>query len=403
MDTIFFNGRFPDGALCAFGVAGGKIAAVEPAVERLPVGFERIDLRGALVIPGLVEGHIHLDKTFFGGGWRSHRPCTNGFNVRERVAFEKELLASAAPVAKRGAPLVEAVIARGTTHMRSHVDVDSGAGLSKLEAVLELKEAYRDVVTIQVVVFPQSGIIADPGTAELLEEAVRNGADLVGGLDPAGFDRDIDGHLDVVFGIAERHGVGIDIHLHDPDSLGLMELEEIASRTKALSMQGRVSVSHAYALGEVAAPAMLRTAAALAESGVSIMTNGPGSHPFPPVLALRENGVTVFAGSDNIRDSWWPYGDGDMLERAMIIGYRSGFYTDEELTVAFDLATAAAARAIGIANYGLMVGASADFVVLDAQHVPEAVVARPTRKAVYKAGRLVARDGAYCGRAKNNQ
>lgn len=398
MDIIFINGRFPDGAVRAFGVTSGKISAIESDPGRLPVGPERIDLGGALVIPGLVEGHVHLDKTFLGDVWRPHRPCTNGFNVRERVAFEKEYFASAAPAATRGAALVEAAVARGTTHMRSHVDIDSRAGLSNLEAVLELKESYREVVSIQIVAFPQSGIVADPGTAELLEEAVRSGADLVGGLDPAGFDRDVDGHLDVVFGIAERHGAGIDIHLHDPDSLGLMELEEIARRTRALSMQGRVTVSHAYSLGEVAVPAMLRTASALADAGVSIMTNAPGNHPFPPVLALRESGVNVFAGNDNIRDSWWPYGEGDMLERAMMIGYRSGFYTDEELTVAFDLATAAAARALGIENYGLMMGASADFVVLDAQHVPEAVVARPARKAVYKAGHLVARDGVYCGR-----
>ena len=398
MDTIFINGRFPNGALRAFGVTGGKISAIESDPGRLPVGPDRIDLGGALVVPGLVEGHVHLDKTFLGDVWRPHRPCANGFNVRERVAFEKEYFASAAPAVRRGAALVEAVVARGTTHMRSHVDIDSKAGLSNLEAVLELKESYRDAVSIQIVAFPQSGIIADPGTAELLEEAVRSGADLVGGLDPAGFDRDVDGHLDVVFGIAERHGAGIDIHLHDPDSLGLMELEEIARRTKALSMQGRVTVSHAYSLGEVAAPAMFRTASALADAGVSIMTNAPGNHPFPPILALRESGVTVFAGNDNIRDAWWPYGEGDMLERAMMIGYRSGFYTDEELAVAFDLATAAAARALGIENYGLMVGASADFVVLDAQHVPEAVVARPARKAVYKAGHLVARDGVYRGR-----
>jgi cytosine deaminase len=285
--------------------------------------------------------------------------------------------------------------------MRSHVDVDPKAALSNLEAVLELKERYRDSVGIEIVAFPQSGIVTAPGTADLLDAAVRQGADLVGGLDPAGFDRDIDGHLDVVFAIAERRGAGIDIHLHDPDTLGLMELEEIARRTKAAGMEGRVAVSHAYALGEVAETAMLRTASALAAAGVSIMTNAPGNHPFPPVLALRRAGVNVFAGNDNIRDSWWPYGDADTLERAMMIGYRSGFYTDEDLTVAFDLATAAAARALRIEGYGLAVGAAADFVTLQARHVPEAVVARPVRQAVYKVGRLVARDGAYCGRGAN--
>jgi cytosine deaminase len=106
--------------------------------------------------------------------------------------------------------------------------------------------------------------------------------------------------------------------------------------------------------------------------------------------------VTVFAGNDNIRDAWWPFGDGDMLERAMLVGYRSGFFTDADLEVAFDLATGAAARALGIDDYGLKPGARADFAVVAAEHVAAAVVGRPVRQAVYKSGRLVAQNGAFC-------
>ncbi|MFN8555784.1 MAG: amidohydrolase family protein, partial [Dehalococcoidia bacterium] len=176
---------------------------------------------------------------------------------------------------------------------------------------------------------------------------------------------------------------------------GLFELDEIARRSQALGLQGRVAVSHAYALGELPWATVQPTAERLAAAGVAIMTNAPGDHPFPPVLALRAAGVTVFAGSDDVRDAWWPYGDADMLERAMLIGYRSGFYTDAELEVAFELVTASAARALGVADYGLRVGAAADFVVVDARHAPEAVVARPPRKAVYKKSLLVARDGVF--------
>lgn len=124
------------------------------------------------------------------------------------------------------------------------------------------------------------------------------------------------------------------------------------------------------------------------------MTNAPGDHAFPPVALLRGEGVTVFSGSDNIRDSWWPYGDGDMLGRAMMIGYRSGFYTDEELSAAFDVVTAAGAKALGLEGYGIAIGARADFVTLAAEHVPEAVVAVPKPRRVFKAGRLVAENGA---------
>jgi cytosine deaminase len=103
--------------------------------------------------------------------------------------------------------------------------------------------------------------------------------------------------------------------------------------------------------------------------------------------------VTVFSGSDNIRDSWWPYGDGDMLRRAEIIGYRSGFYTDDELTAAFDVVTAAGAKALRLEGYGLEIGAKADFVTLDAPHIPQAVVSVPRKRKVFKAGRLVAKGG----------
>ena len=124
------------------------------------------------------------------------------------------------------------------------------------------------------------------------------------------------------------------------------------------------------------------------------MTNAPGAHAFPPIQLLRDAGVNVFGGNDNIRNSWWPYGDGDLLEHAMIIGYRSGFSTDADLATAFDMVTTNAALALGLSKYGLTEGAPADFFVLDARHVQEAVVARPKPRDVYKNGRLVARNGA---------
>jgi len=394
-DIILKQATLPGGGLASIGISDGRIATIEKSKKTQESELELIELDGALVIPGLVEGHCHLDKTFLGDAWRPHRPCSDGFDVAERVTFEKELLAAAAPVEQRAQALVELAISQGTTHMRTHVDIDMQAGLSNLEAVVAVRDKYRDAISIQIVAFPQGGVIKNPGTDELLDEAVQQGADLVGGLDPASFDRDIDGHLDVVFGIAERRGAGIDIHLHDLDALGIFQLEQIALRTKALGMQGRVAVSHAYALGMVQRPVFERMAGQLAESGVAIMTNAPGNVDFPLIIPLREAGVTVFTGNDNIRDSWWPYGDADMLERAMIVGYRSGFYTDDELSIAFDLATYSGAHVLGVKDYGLHVGAVADLVVLEARNIAEAVVARPPRRYVFKAGRIVARDGQF--------
>ena len=197
----------------------------------------------------------------------------------------------------------------------------------------------------------------------------------------------------MIFASAERHGVGVDIHLHDPGDLGCFELRQIAARAEALGLVGRVAVSHAFALGEVDDAEFGRTAEALARAGVAIMTNGPGPVAMPPIKRLDAAGVLVFAGSDNIRDAWSPYGNGDMLERAMLIGYRQGLRADEDLELCFDLANGAAASVLGLDDHDIRPGAAADLVALPAASIAEAVAAHPPRSLVIKRGRVVARDG----------
>jgi len=391
--TVFTNAKLADGTLKDIVVQDGRITAIGETGSSQGVK-DVVDIGGALVVPSFVEGHIHLDTSFYGDRWIPHKPCINGFDVHERVAFQAENMAAAAPMDERARNQLDLCISNGALQMRSHVMVDGSVGLNSLETILRVREEYAGIIDIQLVAFPQSGILKSPGTPELMDEAIAMGADLVGGLDPLSFDRDIKGHLDVVFGIAERRGVDVDIHLHDAGTLGAMTIEEICARTTALGMQGHVAVSHAYGLGDLAPEAAKKIAALIARSGVSIMTNAPGNHNFPPVALLRAAGVNVFSGSDNIRDSWWPFGDGDMLRRAEIIAYRSGFYTDTELSAAFDVVTAGGAKALRLEGYGIAVGAKADFVTLAAEHVPEAVVAIPKPRRVFKEGRLVAENGA---------
>ncbi|KIQ00273.1 cytosine deaminase [Agrobacterium tumefaciens] len=387
--TVFTNAKLACGLLHDVTVEQGRITSIEPAGSNA-ASASIVDIAGDMLVPGFVEGHIHLDTSFYGDTWMPHRPCTNGFDVHERVAFQAENMAIAAPMDKRARDQLDLCIGNGTLHMRSHVMVDGSVGLKSLETILAVREDYKDIIDIQLVAFPQSGILKSPGTPELLDEAIKLGANLVGGLDPASFDRDVNGHLDVVFGVAEKHGVDVDIHLHDAGSMGAFTIEEICARTVALGMQGLVAISHAYGLGDLPMDAARKIAATIAKSGVSIMTNAPGNHTFPPVALLRQEGVTVFSGSDNIRDSWWPYGDGDMLHRAEIIGYRSGFYTDEELQAAFDIVTTESAKALRLDNYGIQVGAKADFVTLSATCIPQAVVAFPRNRKVFKGGKMVA-------------
>ena len=298
---------------------------------------ERIDLKGALLLPAFVDGHIHLDKTHWGA---PRLPHVEGRSVRERIAAERvERHRVALPIEARASALIRTLIANGTTRVRSHIDIDNDVGLANLEAVLRVREAYRDWIDIQLVAFPQSGVTTEKGAPDLMAAALSAGADLIGGLDPAGFDGDAKGQLDIVFGLAERFGKGIDIHLHDGGETGASELRDIAERTIAAGMQGRVAVSHAFALGSIGPDLFAKTADALARAEVAIMTSCPPSAPVPPPGKLRARGVTVFAGSDNIRDCWSPYGNGDMLDRAAIIAERHALFTDRELEDAFALTT----------------------------------------------------------------
>ena len=384
---ILANARLPEGGFADLEIAGGLIAALHAPGSADPAS-ERIDLAGALVLPALVDGHIHLDKTHWGA---PRLPHVEGRGVRERIAAERvERHRVALPIEARAAALIRTLIANGTTRARSHVDIDNDVGLANLEAVLRVREAFRDWINIQLVAFPQSGVTTEKGAPDLIAAALSAGADLVGGLDPAGFDGDVKGQLDIVFGLAERFGKGIDIHLHDSGKTGAAELRDIAERTIAAGMQGRVAVSHAFALGSIVPDVFAETADTLARAEVAIMTSCPPSAPVPPVGRLRARGVTLFAGSDNIRDCWSPYGNGDMLDRAAIIAERHAMFTDRELEHAFALATSEADKALGGPRRGLRAGAVADLVVVAAASVADAVIDRPPRSLVLRAGRIAA-------------
>ena len=387
---ILASARLPAGGFADVEIAGGLIAALHPP-GAAPQAGERIDLEGALLLPALVDGHIHLDKTHWGA---PRLPHVEGRSVRERIAAERvQRHRVALPIEARASALIRTLIANGTTSARSHVDIDNDVGLANLEAVLRVREAFREWIDIQLVAFPQSGMTTEKGAPDLLASALMAGADLIGGLDPAGFDGDVKGQLDIVFGLAEAFGKGIDIHLHDGGETGAAELRDIAERTIAAGMQGRVAVSHAFALGTIAPDLFAKTADALARAEVAIMTSCPPSAPVPPPRALRERGVTVFAGSDNIRDCWSPFGNGDMLDRAAIIAERHAMFADRELEDVFALITSEADKALGHPRRELRAGAVADLIALEASNLADAVIDRPRRKLVIRAGRIAAERG----------
>lgn len=384
------NVRPMGGAAATVTITGGRIAAIAPAAP--PAGEPSEDGRGMLLLPGFVEGHTHLDKTTF------HLPkwLVNavGSRIEDKIDTEREWRARTGHDAGAASlALARAFLAAGTTRIRSHVDVDTVGGTRHVTRVLETREAMRGLQEIQIVAFPQSGILARQGTEGLLDAALAMGADIVGGLDPCAIERDPVRHLDIVFGLAERHGKPVDIHLHEPGTMGAFSLDLILERTRALGMEGKVVVSHAFCLGDIAERERDALLARMARLGVGIATTAPASRPVPPVAACRAAGVTIFGGNDGIRDTWTPYGSPDMLERAMLIGLRNNFRRDDEVALAFDCVSAAGAQGCGFSDYGLLPGARADLVLVEARTLAEAVVARPVRRLVVSAGRIVARDG----------
>lgn len=371
------------GAPLHFHIRDGRFQALNDTTAAAE-GAESVNLAGFTVLPGLVDGHIHLDKSFVGDRWHPHQPVAS---LRERLAVEKAAVAAAAPMVYRAEALIRQCSAFGTVAMRCHVDIDGSTGVQHLHAVREAAERCADLMQIQLVAFPQAGVLSCPGTASVLQQALDAGVQVLGGIDPSTLDGDAEGQLALLFGLAERHAVRLDIHLHEPGETGLAQLLRIAARTEAAGLQGRVAVSHAYALGEVPLARALQVGDVLARAGVAIMSNAPGDHPFPPLRALHDAGVRVFAGNDNIRDCWWPYGNGDLLQRAMLLGYRSGFYTDADLDLALDMVTVHAAQVIGLPHYGIGEGLPATFVAVRADHGPAAVAGVPVERRVVVQGR----------------
>ena len=381
-------------------VADGRITRVTPHVTpgpgdaAAPGRVERpgeIDGRGLLALPGFVNAHAHVDKSWWGKPWVSYggEGTTQGRITHERE-HRDEL----------GIPGVDVTVAvlreflrHGTTAVRTHVDVDLGLGLRGIDVVRESLFVLGGAVDAEIVAFPQDGVLRRPGVLDLLDAAAAAGADHVGGLDPASIDRDPVRQLDGLFEIAERRGVGIDVHLHDGGELGAFQIELMIERTLRAGLQGKVNVAHGFAAGQLPPTRMADLVAAMGEAGISMTTVAPiGATPLPLDL-LREHDVRVGLGTDGIRDLWAPYGTGDLLALTTRLAQLSRFRHDEDLDRAARLATSDAGFFVGHEVHDLVEGARADIVLVDAENTADAVVRAPQRSLVVAGGQVVARDG----------
>lgn len=311
--------------------------------------------------------------------------------LAERVASAEHLLAhrTTRTVLDRAMALADSARRFGTLALRSHADVTPGLGLSSVETLLTVRERLAGVQDIQLVAFPQDGAIT-PGVAELLEEALKMGCTVLGGLDPAGYDGDIEAQLRLLFTLAPRFAADIDIHLHDGGTLGLFEIGRICAWTEQTGYSGKVAVSHAFALGDRPLGEVQPVLERMAAAGVSAITAASGASATPPAPALWAAGVRLGIGSDNVHDSWSPFARGDVVEKAFLVAYRNNLRTDAGLLRALEAITDVNSGLLGLAPVRVAVGQPADLVVTDAENGAEAVAAHPPRLLVLKAGRPVA-------------
>lgn len=393
-DLLIQNVRPEGGPLSDILISDGSIAAIGPCLGA-PPGTPIHDGRGAIALPPFVESHVHLDKILWDLPWHPIKvPSSLRAMIDNEVEIRKSLPWS---VEDRAGRLMRQCVAMGSTHIRSHVDISTFYGLDNLHGVLAAWEKMKEAVGLELVAFPQTGMMIDPGCADLMEAALKEGASVIGGIDPATIDGDPKGHLDTIFGMADRTGAKIDIHLHEPGELGLFEMAMICDRTKALGLEGRVVVSHAFCLGDGPAAKVEAIIDRLASLRIGIISAVPGEIDFPPMFALAERGVPCALASDSIRDTWNPHGDGDMLDRCWLLAFRTWCRTDAELVACLEMGTTRGAALLELSGHGFSPGCEGSLVLVEGENPAQLVVDRPPRALVVKAGRIVARDGRYTG------
>ncbi|HXW94373.1 MAG TPA: amidohydrolase family protein [Nitrososphaerales archaeon] len=385
------------------GITQGKITAIEGHLGE--TASNEIDADGGLLTPAFVNIHCHLDKCLtssWAGVWEETR--TGSPEAIPSATRVKESFTEADIVERASRALTSSVIA-GTTAVRAFADVDTVGGLLAVKSLLRVKEKFRDITDMQVVAFPQEGLIRDEGTEELLEKSMELGADVVGGMPWYEKDKDTaERHTDIIFRIAKKYDKDIHALIDDNTDPSSKNLEYFLQKSIREGYKGRVAASHCRGALDSPDEAYAKKIVGLAEeAGLTVVENSHISlfmygradeHPVRRgVTRVREflkGGVNVAVAQDDIDDPYYPFGRGDMLELAFMMCHAAHLGAPRELESAFDMVTYNAAKGMRLDRYGVTVGDYADLVLLDACGVRDALRLQPDRLAVIKRGRVVA-------------
>ena len=400
MDVIIRNAKLRNKEeLVDIAIENGIIAKIQSGLQLK--ANEEIDAHGKLTVPTLIDPHIHLDKVNI---LDVVRPNASGTLTEAiEIIWDKKSKYTIEDIVNRAGDVIERAVKNGTTKMRTHVDIDTIGGLKPLEGVLEVRRKYRDVMDLQIVAFPQEGIIKNPGCEALMWEAMKMGADVVGGM-PANehSPEDSKKHVEICFDIAEKFNADIDMHVDETDDPFYRTLEMVADETLKRKYFRRVTAGHTCALAAYDDHYAKYVIEKLGKAQINMITNPvtnlmlqgrndkqPIRRGITRVKELLEAGINVSFGQDCVRDTFYPFGSGDMLQVALITAHAAQLSLPHERETVFDMITTTAANILGINKYGIEVGNSADILIVDAKDITEAIRLTPTRLYVIKNGKVL--------------
>ena len=380
---------------------GGTISKVQPTTGATGAVGE-LDAGGGLVLPSLIDAHLHLDLAYSLDIVPRNKSGTLMEAIRHWSAAKATM--SAESVKVRALRAIREEVGYGVGHIRTHVDVGTAAGMRLCEGVLAARAAARDLVDIQVAVFPQDGVLQDAGAFEQMRTGLKLGCDIVGGI--AHHERTADDskrHIDLLFELAEEFDRDIDCHIDETDDPESKCVEVLAARTIERGRARRVTGSHVCALASYDDVHAAKVIGLIAKAGMHVVTNPgvnlhlqgrfdryPKRRGLTRVAELLAAGVNVSAGQDCIKDPFYPMGTGNMFEVGHLLIHADHMARPEQIEQAADMITENPAKALRLERYGTSEGCQADLVVLPVETVHEAFRLRVQPRAVLKRGKLVA-------------
>ncbi|CAN5429711.1 amidohydrolase family protein [soil metagenome] len=383
------------------GIRAGRFAVIVPSPAGLRAAV-MLDAEGRMAVPGFVEPHIHLDKALISE--RAPVNVSGTLSEAIEILWEIKRNYSVTEIADRAARVITRCLDNGVSRLRSHVDVDPIGGTRPAEGLIAARDRFRDLIDIQIVAFPQEGILKSPGTEALMRKVMELGVDVVGGM-PFNENSAADSrrHIEIVFEIAREFDADIDMHVDETDDPGARTLEVLAELTMENGWQGRVTAGHTCALASYPRDYADLVIARLHDAGINMIANPatnlmlqgrlddyPKRRGVTQVKELLAAGVNVACGQDCCHDTFYPFGQNDPLEIAFLLCHASQMSQPHEILTVMDMVTGNGAKALRVPDFAIVVGGVADLVVLDARDAREAFAMRTPRRWVIRKGRLIA-------------